>query len=192
MAETAHPRRREKRRKLAALFGSGQIGWFYHLRPVPCIVRWRSPLRVGTERDATGDFIMATRVILTEMEGASKGQEFTFAGEDEVVIGRSSACSLRLDDAAVSRRHCLLDLGGDWAWVRDLGSRNGTFVNGQMIGRRPDRGGKDTPAPGGFRRLREGDELRLGEHAFRVSVERADLDEAAPWHADPELCEAAA
>jgi pSer/pThr/pTyr-binding forkhead associated (FHA) protein len=133
---------------------------------------------------------MATRVSLTEMEGDSKGQEFAFAGEDDVVIGRSSACSLRLDDAAVSRRHCLLDLGGDWALVRDLGSLNGTFVNGQMIGRRPDRGGKDTPAPGGFLRLRDGDELRLGEHAFRVAVERADPDEAASCHADRELCAA--
>ena len=138
---------------------------------------------------------MITRVILTATEGVLEGQEFAFAGqEEEVVIGRSVSCSLRLDDSAVSRRHCLLDVGGEWAWVRDLGSLNGTFVNGQDIGRHLRDAETGAPAAGGFKRLRDGDELRLGDHTFRVGVRTADPseDEAAPCWDEPELCEMAA
>jgi hypothetical protein len=50
-----------------------------------------------------------------------------------VVIGRSSACALVLGDDTVSRRHAELRLeGGRWL-LRDLGSANGTFVNGRQV-----------------------------------------------------------
>jgi len=134
---------------------------------------------------------MATQVILTGTGGALEGQEFAFAGQDEVVIGRSSQCSLHLDDPTVSRRHCLLDVGGEWPWVRDLGSLNGTFINGQDIGRHLRHAHTGEPIVGGFKLLHDGDELRLGNQAFRVGVrvtnssEREGADE-------PELCELAA
>jgi pSer/pThr/pTyr-binding forkhead associated (FHA) protein len=120
---------------------------------------------------------MATQVILTGTGGALEGQEFAVAGQDEVVIGRPSLCSLRRDEPTVSRRHCLRDLAGEWAWVRDLGSPHGTFVNGQDIGgnhRHAESGG---PALGGFQRLRDGDELRLGDQAVRVGVSVTDPPE---------------
>jgi pSer/pThr/pTyr-binding forkhead associated (FHA) protein len=120
---------------------------------------------------------MAMQVTLTGMRPALEGQQFAFAGEDEVVIGRSWRCSLRLDDPKVSRRHCLLDVGGEWAWVRDLGSLNGTFVNGQDIGRHLRRAETDEPVVGGFKRLHDGDELRLGGHTFRVAVRATDSSE---------------
>ena len=131
---------------------------------------------------------MATRLILTEQEGACRGQVFVVAGHEEVVMGRAPGCSLRMGDATVSRRHCLLDIGGQWAWVRDLGSRNGTFVNGQDIGRPPEQ----TPTLRGFRRLRDGDELRVGTHVFRVGVSAEGPDEGdAALRVDAELCGAA-
>jgi pSer/pThr/pTyr-binding forkhead associated (FHA) protein len=120
---------------------------------------------------------MTMQVILTCTEGDLRGQKFAFAGQEEVVIGRSALCSLRLDDPSVSRRHCLLDVAGEWAWVRDLGSRNGTFVNGQDIGRHRWHAETDEPAVGGFKRLRDGDELRLGLHAFRVGVTTVNTSE---------------
>jgi eukaryotic-like serine/threonine-protein kinase len=137
---------------------------------------------------------MAMQVILTATEGALEGQEFVLAGQEEVVIGRSSACSLRLDDSAVSRQHCHLDIGGEWVWVKDLGSLNGTFVNGQDIGRHLWDAETGAPAVGGFKRLHDGDELRLGVHTFRVGVVTAEpaenegKGEAILCGGEPELC----
>jgi serine/threonine-protein kinase len=141
---------------------------------------------------------MVTQVILTGTGGVLEGEEFPFAGQEEVVIGRSHQCSLRLDDPLVSRRHCLLDVGGEWAWVRDLGSLNGTFVNGQDIGRHLRHAETGAPVAGGFKRLHDGDELRLGDQAFRVGVSVTDSsegegsDEMVPYSDEAVACAAAA
>jgi pSer/pThr/pTyr-binding forkhead associated (FHA) protein len=47
------------------------------------------------------------------------------------VIGRHPECHLRPNDRKVSARHCALLLDGDRVLVRDLGSTNGTYVNGK-------------------------------------------------------------
>jgi hypothetical protein len=53
--------------------------------------------------------------------------------EPEHVVGRASSCSLRLGERHVSARHALLRArGGHWT-LRDLGSRNGTFVDGKAL-----------------------------------------------------------
>jgi pSer/pThr/pTyr-binding forkhead associated (FHA) protein len=111
-----------------------------------------------------------SRVVLTGTGGEWEGRRFVFAGREEVVVGRSADCALPLGDPLVSRRHCLLDAGGEWAWVRDLGSRNGTYVNGRLIGRRPEAGEGSAPGQGAFLRLRPGDELRIGSGVFQVAV----------------------
>ncbi|MDR2896602.1 MAG: FHA domain-containing protein [Propionibacteriaceae bacterium] len=52
----------------------------------------------------------------------------------EVHIGRSDACELMLDDDYVSSMHAQLNHRSDGAWVlRDLGSTNGTYVNGERV-----------------------------------------------------------
>ncbi|MDR2930991.1 MAG: FHA domain-containing protein [Propionibacteriaceae bacterium] len=52
----------------------------------------------------------------------------------EVHIGRSEACELVLDDDYVSTMHALLSHRDDGSWVlKDLGSTNGTYVNGERI-----------------------------------------------------------
>jgi len=51
------------------------------------------------------------------------------------LLGRSSACSLRIDDARVSGEHARISWRGDGWEVRDLGSRNGTFVNDKKLER---------------------------------------------------------
>lgn len=59
-------------------------------------------------------------------------------GVDPVVVGRSAACDLTLDDSFVSQRHFRLAPDGAAGWiVEDLGSTNGTWLDGQRItGRR--------------------------------------------------------
>jgi predicted component of type VI protein secretion system len=47
-----------------------------------------------------------------------------------VVVGRDPACDIRLDDSFLSRRHAEFFMSGNAVTVRDLGSRNGLYVNG--------------------------------------------------------------
>ena len=47
------------------------------------------------------------------------------------MIGRAPACDLVFDDSAISREHARVEVDGDAVVVRDLRSRNGTWVNGE-------------------------------------------------------------
>ncbi len=86
--------------------------------------------------------------------GQNIGEEFEIAGE--VRIGRDAgSCAVVLDDSEVSREHAALRpapagaVGGGGAWeIEDLGSRNGTFLNGERL---------DGAAP-----LHDGDHIRVG------------------------------
>lgn len=70
-------------------------------------------------------------------------------------IGRGTDVALRIDDRWISRRHCRLTLEGDELVVHDLGSRHGTYVNGQAIEQS---------------RLLPGNELCLGLSHFIVQL----------------------
>ncbi|TAM60381.1 FHA domain-containing protein [bacterium] len=52
---------------------------------------------------------------------------------DEATIGRSHEYEIVLEDSRVSRRHACVTRRGAQAWVEDVGSRNGTYVNGRQI-----------------------------------------------------------
>ena len=67
----------------------------------------------------------------------TSGRELITLTGQRVTVGKLSTCVVSLDqDATVSRMHALLENFG-FAWsIRDLGSRNGTYVNGHRIQRR--------------------------------------------------------
>ena len=67
--------------------------------------------------------------------------------EGQVILGRSVHCTVRLDDERISRRHAEVSRQGDAFFVRDLGSRNGTRLNGRPVT---------------LSRLADGDEIGLG------------------------------
>ena len=77
--------------------------------------------------------------------------------KEQFTIGRAKECSLRAGSEAISRRHCEITRKGDGAVVRDLGSRNGTYVNDQKIE--------------GEVSLSHGDRLRVGPLEFLYEVE---------------------
>ena len=83
---------------------------------------------------------MPTKVILTITEGLSKGQEFEFFTRTTCIIGRADECQIQIPDtkeySTISRYHCLLDINPPDIRVRDFGSRNGTYINGDKIGQR--------------------------------------------------------
>src|SRR5437763_11425807 len=88
------------------------------------------------------------------VEGPQAGQEFDLAGL--AVIGRSSgSATLVLDDPEASRRHASVRPEGQSLKVEDLGSTNGTFVNGHRIS--------------GTRVMVEGDRLKVGTSVLEVS-----------------------
>ena len=55
-------------------------------------------------------------------------------GEQVVTLGRQAECDLMIDDRSVSRRHAQIEPAGDGHVIRDLQSRNGTWVRGERIG----------------------------------------------------------
>jgi pSer/pThr/pTyr-binding forkhead associated (FHA) protein len=120
---------------------------------------------------------MATLLILKATAGDLTGQEFAITGPAHCVLGRSRACALRLPgDATVSRQHCLIEVERDGVWVQDLGSLNGTLVNGEKIGQRErNRNGDATMVQPPKHSLQNGDELRICNNAFRVSLADGDV-----------------
>src|SRR5918994_2460451 len=71
---------------------------------------------------------------LRVLAGPYQGRVFTFTQADTFLIGRTADSHLYLpEDRFFSRHHCLLEITPPHCRLRDLGSTNGTFVNGQRV-----------------------------------------------------------
>lgn len=93
------------------------------------------------------------RATLTIISGINAGQVFALDGTDHV-IGRGTEADLWLEDGGVSRRHARVTCRSDGKYfVEDIGSTNGTFVNGIRLTRE--------------RKLTPGDVVRIGETDLR-------------------------
>ncbi len=96
--------------------------------------------------------------------GPASGQEFPLSG-DEVTIGRAADATVSVPDTSVSRKHALLRKTEDGWAISDLGSGNGTQVNGETL--------TDEQA------LAPGDVIVLGDSEFQFSDGTGALREAA-------------
>ena len=92
--------------------------------------------------------------------GPNPGKAFTLS-KNEIVIGRDVNADVVINTAEVSRRHSRLHLEAGVYIIEDLGSTNGTFINGQRL---------TTPVP-----LRSGDMIMLGE-AATLEYEASQFD----------------
>jgi serine/threonine-protein kinase len=115
--------------------------------------------------------------MLTVKEGTQRGRKFVLDRSAHWVIGRTDDCSVKLSGGIeyqlISRHHAALDFEPPEVRVRDLGSLNGTYVNGNLVGRRsagPGRADATEVLDPGYP-LADGDELRLGPVTFEVKVE---------------------
>ncbi|MFV0389987.1 MAG: protein kinase domain-containing protein [Pyrinomonadaceae bacterium] len=74
------------------------------------------------------------RVVLKVIAGPHTGRTFTFDQHDTFLIGRSETANFCLpEDRFFSRNHCLIEIAPPQIFLRDLGSTNGTFVNGLRV-----------------------------------------------------------
>jgi serine/threonine-protein kinase len=120
----------------------------------------------------------STRIILTVTRGPLKGSKHIFDERRQCLIGRAPDCDIQLSlpndprFANISRHHCELDIDPPAIRVRDLGSRNGTWLNSEKL----NAGGEyleDDNAqrpPGDFVPLKDGDELGIGYMIVRVRI----------------------
>jgi predicted component of type VI protein secretion system len=99
---------------------------------------------------------------LVVQEGPGTGAQHPI--EEAVTIGRDQSADLQLRDKAVSRRHATVRVEGETAVVEDLGSRNGTYVNGERVD--------------DAHRLREGDAVQVGATVLEI---RSSRGETAPF-----------
>jgi predicted component of type VI protein secretion system len=76
---------------------------------------------------------MTGNVVLAVENEDGANEVITFDQCATLLVGRSPECSWRSRSQVVSRRHCLFDIEPPFVSVRDLGSLNGTYVNGQRI-----------------------------------------------------------
>jgi pSer/pThr/pTyr-binding forkhead associated (FHA) protein len=111
------------------------------------------------------------QVRLKVLRGKSKGKEVRVPGP-KFLIGRAEDANLRPRSDVVSRRHCEISIDGDEITVRDLGSRNGTFLNGVEL---------EEP-----KQAVEGDHLKVGKLEFEILIkhELAEVGEEVGQPAD--------
>lgn len=97
--------------------------------------------------------------------------EYVYTGRASCVLGRGPDCEIRIaaEQRKVSRRHCRVEIRPPHAYARDLGSRNGTYVNDERLGEAY-----------GERELRDGDELRIGDTTVRIALGAGDRIELQP------------
>jgi pSer/pThr/pTyr-binding forkhead associated (FHA) protein len=120
-------------------------------------------------------------VILKAVEGKLEGQEFVIPNGGRCVVGRARDCSVRLpkENWMASRHHCAVAVDAPLVLVRDLGSLNGTFVNGESIGQRSrwQTAEEALHEEHVARALGEGDEIGIGANSFRVEFLTRALDD---------------
>jgi predicted component of type VI protein secretion system len=105
------------------------------------------------------------KVQLIVVKGKPEGKSIPLTGPS-FKIGRSDKCHLRPNSEMVSREHTEIMLTEDRVSIRDLGSRNGTIVNGKLIAKE--------------RALKNGDIVQVGPLTFSVDIQGAPAPVAAP------------
>jgi len=101
------------------------------------------------------------RAYLIVLSGPNVGQMFPIEG-DACVVGRGEHADIRLDDESISRRHSRIVVGAHDVRIEDLGSANGTLVNGARVA---------------VAVLKDGDKIQLGETTILKFTYHDQLEE---------------
>ena len=116
---------------------------------------------------------MNGKVTLTVTRGPNKGAVFEFTEHDTFIFGRLEDCHARIsNDNEVSRHHFILEVNPPHASLRDLGSLNGTHVNGKKCGSRQ---AGESPEEGAKRKypiieIHDGSSIEVGKSTIEVKI----------------------
>src|SRR3954463_3117024 len=99
------------------------------------------------------------------ISGKYQGGEYPMLPNKEIVVGRSSDLDMVLVEEMVSRKHARIAYEDDAVVIEDLGSTNGTFVNGEKVKRA---------------HLKEGDRVLIGTSILKVIVMDGPTSEGRP------------
>jgi len=102
------------------------------------------------------EWCKAMEVKLIVTQGKQAGQEVPVSGR-KFFVGRAEDCHLRPHSDLISRHHCVVLVEDAFVAVRDFGSKNGTYVNGQKIAAEVE--------------LKSGDRLKVGQLEFEVRID---------------------
>ncbi len=101
--------------------------------------------------------------VLRFISGKYQGGEFPIVAEKQIIVGRSSDLDMVLVEDMVSRKHARIAMQGPEIWIEDLGSTNGTFVNGEKIKKA---------------KLKEGDRVLIGTSILKLIAGEGAKDAA--------------
>lgn len=120
-------------------------------------------MRDGSTREMKGSdtnavfaqFLSRCQPSIVILSGAAKGTEHAIDSAT-LTLGRGPGVDLAFDDEAMSREHIAIEFTSEGFRIRDLGSTNGTLLNGGAV-----RVGE----------LKHGDRFQVGEHLFQLIIE---------------------
>ena len=98
---------------------------------------------------------------LVVASGSRRAAEFTL--RETLYLGRDESADVVIDDESASRRHAAIEKREDGYYLRDLGSANGTYLNGLLHAKQA--------------RLREGDRFRIGQTEFLFHDDTQDEED---------------
>jgi len=114
---------------------------------------------------------MSSRVILDVTEYGENARTYVFEEPQLCLVGRAPSCHIQISAVGhmqVSRHHCLFEIDPPLVRIRDLHSKNGTYVNGERVEYVADLA-DPLDAPG--TNLKDGDIVLVGNAIVRVTVE---------------------
>jgi hypothetical protein len=137
-----HAARLSERRRERAIeelqdgYARGSLGTATFERRLDCALSTDSPSALGQVTSDLGRTSLRKRIeswLQAPYEAPSSGLLETLASSSQTVLGRSRSCDIVLTDDSVSRRHAVLLRQGNRVVVADLGSSNGTYLNGRWV-----------------------------------------------------------
>jgi len=116
------------------------LAWAYEITPQgiqrdTTICAGPDPALPGVAKQHTTVLFGSSGSVRVTWSDASGVHERSF--HTDFRIGRDDTCELHLDDPMISRRHAEISFAEGLWWIRDLGSRNGTMLDGRSISRVP-------------------------------------------------------